>query len=152
MNPMVDIEVVLDPRYVDPKVTILTKERTRQVENIIDAIEDASENDFPLIPGQSGDSLVLLSQREIVRIYNEKRKVIIKSEEASYFFAKRLPVLESMLNPERFVRISQSEIVNLYKVKSFDFSTSGTIGIVFENGERSWVSRSRVKEIKALLR
>ncbi len=46
MRNMVDIDVVIDERYVDPKVTIHTKEKSKQVESIIYAIENASENDF----------------------------------------------------------------------------------------------------------
>ncbi len=152
MKNMVDIEVVLDPDYVDPKVTIQTKERTRQVENLIDAIEEVSQNAFPPIPGFSGDAITLLSQREIVRIYNQDRKVVIQTENESHFANRKLQELEGMLNPERFLRISQSEIVNLYKVERFELSSAGTIGIVFENGETSWASRSRVKAIKALLK
>ena len=152
MKSMVDIEVVLDPEYVDPKVTIRTKERTGQVENLIEAIEEVSETDFPPIPGINGDAITLLSQREIVRIYNQDRRVIIQTDKGTYFASRRLPELEGMLNPERFLRISQSEIVNLYKVEHFEFSLAGTIGLVFENGETSWASRSRVKAIKALLK
>lgn len=57
-----------------------------------------------------------------------------------------------MLNEKRFIRISQSEIVNLYKVKRFEFSTVETIGIEFENGIKSWVSRSRIKKIKEMIK
>ena len=35
MKNMVDIDVIIDEKYNDPKVTIKTKARTRQVENII---------------------------------------------------------------------------------------------------------------------
>ena len=41
MKNMVEIEVVLDERYVEPKVTIKTKSNSQQVENIINAIENA---------------------------------------------------------------------------------------------------------------
>ena len=42
MNALVDIEVEIDDRYVEPKVKILTKERDRQVEDIINAIENVA--------------------------------------------------------------------------------------------------------------
>jgi DNA-binding LytR/AlgR family response regulator len=49
------------------------------------------------------------------------------------------------------VRISQSEILNLHKVKSFDFSAVGTIGVELENGESTWVARRRVRDVKRAL-
>ena len=38
VKTMVDIEVVIDKKYIDPKVMVLTKEKNQQVENIIYAI------------------------------------------------------------------------------------------------------------------
>ena len=60
-------------------------------------------------------------------------------------------VMEELLNSKRFIRISQSEIINLYKVKHFDINIAGTIGIEFDDGTKSWASRSRVKAIKDML-
>ena len=37
---MVEIDVIIDEDYADPKVLIFSKEKTEQVENIIYAIEN----------------------------------------------------------------------------------------------------------------
>lgn len=152
MSKMVDIEVILDEKCVDPKVTIYTKERTEQVDNIIEAIENISSTDYAMVPGINGKNMELLSQRDIIRIYTSGRKLIIQTDENTYFAAKTLSNLEEMLNKDRFIRISQSEIINLRKVKKFEIGYSGTIGIIFENGDKTWASRSRVKDIKAILK
>ncbi len=151
MKSMVDIDIVLDEDYIDPKVTIQTKEKNKQVENIIYAVENASDNDFPTVPAYKDNFLEFLSQRDIIRVCIQGRKVVIETESGSYIAKKTLSGLEEILNPERFFRISQSEIVNLYKVKGFDLSVAGTVGVEFDNGTRSWVARSRVKLIKARL-
>ncbi|MCR5488015.1 MAG: LytTR family transcriptional regulator DNA-binding domain-containing protein [Lachnospiraceae bacterium] len=152
MKDMVEIEVVLDERYVDPFVTIKTRSNTQQVENIICAIEDASKSDFPQIAAEKDDAVVFVSQRDIVRVHTEGRKIVIQTEDEIYTVKRTLAGLEDVLNPARFLRISQSEIINLYKVKSFDFNLAGTIGVEFDCGIKSWVSRSRVKQIKNLLK
>ena len=152
MKDVVDIHVILNEKYINPKVDIHTKERTAQVESIIYAIEKASENDFPMILGYDEKQAQLLSQRDIIRAYTEHRKVYIQTEQGLYLSKKPLAVLECELNEERFVRISQSEIINLYKVKCLDMAVSGTIGIEFDNGTKSWVARSRMKAIRALLK
>ena len=149
---MVDVDVILDERYADPKVTIQTKARTEQVENIIHAIESAAENEFPLIPGMLNDRVELISQRDIVRVYTEKRKIIIQTDLKTYQSNKTLSAIEDMLNPGRFFRISQSEIINLYKVKNFKFDIAGTIGVELEDGTKTWVARSRVKAIKSIIK
>ena len=148
MKNMVDIAVVLDEKYPDPRVTIQTREKTKQVENIIYAIENVSDNDFPVIPAYKDTFLEFLSQRDIIRIYVHNRRVLVETEAGDYVIRKTLSAVEELLNGERFFRISQSEIVNLYKVKGFDLSMAGTIGVEFDNGKRSWVARSRVKLLK----
>ena len=152
MKNMVQIDVVIDEEYVDPKVTIQAKEKTKQVENIIYAIENVSDNDFPIIPAMGREGMEFLSQRDIVRAFTEGRKVMIQTEEGVYTARKTLSGLEEDLNKTRFIRISQSEIINIYKVKRFDINIAGTIGIEFENGTKSWASRSCVKKIKEILK
>ncbi len=77
---------------------------------------------------------------------------MIQTDAGHYAVKKSLTALEEDLNPKRFLRISQSEIVNLYKVRCFDINIAGTIGIEFDNGTKSWAARSRVKALKKLLK
>ena len=149
---MVDIEVVIDEKYTDPKVTIRTKEKNKQVENIIYAIENASDNDFPAISASNEGELVFVSQRDIIRAFTKDRKVMIQTDAGEYTVKKTLSKLEEELNPTRFIRISQSEIINIYKVRRFDINIAGTIGVEFENGTKSWASRSCVRSIKEMFR
>ncbi len=151
MNNMVDIEVVIDENFDEPKVTILTKEKTKQVENIVYAIENVTENDFPIIPATGDEGIEFISQRDIVRVFTEGRKVQLQTAEGIYTLRKTLTGIEDDLNPSRFIRISQSEIINIYKVKRFDINIAGTIGVEFEDGTKSWASRSCVKAIKQKL-
>ena len=84
--------------------------------------------------------------------YTSGRKLIIQTDNNSYFSTKTLSKIEEVLNKDRFIRISQSEIVNMRKVKQFEMKLVGTIGLEFENGEKTWVSRSSVKTVKAFLK
>ena len=151
MKDMVEIEVILDEQYVDPRVTIKTRANTPQVENIIIALENAPNSDFPQIAVTKDNNLIFVSQRDIVRVHTEGRKVILETEDDAYTVRGTLTGLEDVLNRSRFLRISQSEIINLFKVRHFDFNLSGTIGVEFDCGVRTWASRSRVKQIKELM-
>ena len=152
MKDTIEIEVVLDEQYIDPHVTIRTRANTQQIENIICAIENSSQSDFPQIAAYNDDRLVFISQRDIVRVHTQGRKVVIETEDNVYSVRRTLAGLEDILNHTRFLRISQSEIINFYKVKCFDCNLSGTIGVEFDNGAKTWVSRSRVKQIKNFLK
>jgi DNA-binding LytR/AlgR family response regulator len=86
-----------------------------------------------------------------VRIYTEDGKVFARTENDLYLLRLRLYELEERLDSTIFVRISNSEIVNLKKVKSLDLSFVGTICMELSNGEVSYVSRRYVSKIKKLL-
>ena len=151
MKDMVEIEVIIDEEYEDPRVTIRTRANTAQVENIINAIENVSNSDFPQIAVTKDNNLVFVSQRDIVRVHIEGRRVLLETEDDTYTIRGTLTGLEDVLNRTRFLRISQSEIINIFKVRHFDFNLSGTIGVEFDCGVRTWASRSRVRQIKELM-
>ena len=47
-------------------------------------------------------------------------KVFARENDNKYLIKKRLYELEEILNPDKFVRISNSEIVNMKKVKKIN--------------------------------
>lgn len=149
---MVGIKVILDEKFIEPLVQIYSKNRTKQVDSIISAIENVSNNEYPPIATQSEGKLSFISQSDIYRIKTEGRKVLVQTKNETFETKSTLSSVEEKLDAERFFRISQSEIINLHKVDSFDFSISGTISVTFLNGETSWVSRRRVKALKDMLK
>ncbi len=151
MSDLLDIKLVIDKDCPKLNVLITSKERNEDVEGVIAAIQGYANKRIPMIPAYFKDSVVMLPQRQIIRIFIDNRKVVVHTENHSYEVRKNLRELEEMLDSNRFVRISQSEILNLRKVKSFDFSAVGTIGVVLENGETTWVARRRVKDVKKAL-
>lgn len=151
MRKPIDISIQIDSRCSGPEVIIKTNRMTPDVETIVAAIENSMGSDYPMIPAYDGDRVVLTSQREIVRVYAENRKVVVCTERGSYVSRKTLAELELTLNPSRFMRISRSEIINLYQVSSFDFSLSGTIRVHFDDGSDTWASRRYVRHIQETL-
>ena len=148
-KPTVRIE--LDPSYTVPEIVIRTDKKTPEIEKIIYAIENESESDLPKIKGYNGSAVTLLDQRDLVRAYTEHRKVLICTASESYESRRTLRELEEMLDEDHFVRISRFEIINLDKVRNFDFSLAGTIKVNFEDGNSTWVARRYVKAIEERL-
>ena len=87
----------------------------------------------------------------IVKIYAEDSKVFAQTDKWMYQIRLRLYEAEERLDSSKFVRISNSEIVNLKKVKSLDLSFVGTICMELSNGTVSYVSRRYVSKIKKVL-
>lgn len=151
MKKTIDIDIQIDPACVEPKIIIRTNRMTPGIDSIIHAIEHSADSAYPMVSAYAGDTTVLLSQREIIRVYVERRKMVVWTERGGFFVRKTLAEMASMLDSSRFLRISRSEIINLYKVSHFDFSLSGTIHVHFDDGSSTWVARRYVRTIQETL-
>lgn len=151
MKNAIDIEIQIDPARSDPRVVIQTDRMTPEIDSIVHAIEAGVDRANPMVTAYAGDTTVLLSQREIIRVYVESRKLVVWTERGGFFARGTLSEMEAALNPSRFLRISRSEIINLTKVSHFDFSLSGTIHVHFDDGTGTWVARRYVRAIQRTL-
>ena len=141
------IEVKIDESVKETKVIIVTP---RMDETVSEVMKRISEERPQVIAGFSEDTVCLLEQVEIYRIYAQDGKVLCKSQMDTWNLRLRLYELEERLD-RRFARISNSEIINLHKVKNFDLSYAGTIRVTMKNGDTTYVSRRYVSRIKKAL-
>lgn len=142
------IEVKIDASCSEPKVLILTNCMTDEINEMIKKL---SEQPLSVITGFKDEDALILEPSEIVRIYATNQRVYAVSERGEYGIKLRLYELENRLPSSDFVRISNSEIINLKKVKGFDLSFTGTICVKFQGGGISYVSRRYVSKIKQIL-
>ena len=142
------IEIKIDDTATETKVIIVTREVTESVQALIKRL---SEEQPKVIAGFLEDTVRLLREEEIFRIYAADGKVFAVTEKGEFTLRLRLYELEERLDKNRFVRISNSEIVNLGKVTGFDLSVSGTIRVSLANGTSTYVSRRYVSKIKTTL-
>lgn len=142
------VEIKIDDAYIDPKVIILTASMTERVNSLVKRLSE----DFPqVITGIKDDKVEILEQSELIRIYAESGKIIAVTDNGEYILRSRLYELEERLDNACFVRISNSEIINLKKVDNFDLSFSGTICVELTGGIVTYVSRRYVSKIKKIL-
>lgn len=142
------IEVKFDASCLEPKVVIITEKMTEEISALIERL---SEGTLQEIVGFDGDIVSLLEPANIVRIYSAVGKVFAVTEKKEYVLRLRLYEAEERLSGKGFVRISNSEIINVKKTKKFDLSMVGTICVSMSNGDVSFVSRRYVTKIKKTL-
>ena len=144
------LEIKIDTAIVEPETVITTSAMTDEVNRVVNYISNLENTSF-MITGQKDGKIELLDQENIIRLYAENGKMFAKLDQATYQIRLRLYELEERLDNDKFVRISNSAIVNLKKVKGLDLSFAGTICMELENGEVSYVSRRYVSKIKKKL-
>ena len=142
------VEIKIDDSYIEPKVIIITDKVTDEINDILNTISSKSPE---VIMGFYNKLAEILSPEDIIRIYAENGKTFASVNRKEYILRQRLYELEEQLSKHSFVRISNSEIINLKKARSFDLSLSGTICVTLSDGTSTYVSRRYVSKIKQFL-
>ena len=142
------IEIKIDDNCIEPKVIIITDKVTDEINDILNMLSSKTPE---VITGFYNDLAEILSPDDIIRIYAEDGKIFASVNSKEYILRQRLYELEEQLNKYSFVRISNSEIINLKKVRNFDLSLSGTICVTLSDGTATYVSRRYVSKIKKVL-
>ncbi len=142
------VNIQIDSGYAEPLAVIHTAEITDEVNAAVKKLSDTSSD---IITGFSEDNAEILDPNDIYRIYAEQQKVLAVTEKGVFQIRMRLYQLEEKLTGLKFVRISNSEMINLKKTEKFDLSIAGTIHVKLKNGQSTYVSRRYVSKIKDIL-
>lgn len=132
----------------------IDKEREEEViiyahekNSIVESIEQlVLEKEIELI-GYREDLAVKTDLAEIYCFTVENGKVFAYTEKDRLLIKQRLYRLEEIL-PDNFIKLNQSCIANIKKIKSFEAAFSGSLRVVFKNGHTDFVSRRNIKNVK----
>ena len=102
------------------------------------------------LKGKKDGETYLIEPKAISRIYIENRQVLAETIQGEYPLGLRLyQVLEKL--PSYFIKISQSEIINLKEIERFNITPNGLVEIHLKNKETTYSSRRYLKAIKEKL-
>ena len=142
------ISVKLDDNQKEIEVLIKTAVMDDCVNAIIKKLSDEKPK---IIVGFIDDKVKILDENNIIRVSSANKRVYAITKDIEYILKIPLYEVIERVNQNHFVRISNTEIVNLKQVVEFDLSFTGTICIKLLNGDISYVSRRYVTNIKQTL-
>jgi DNA-binding LytR/AlgR family response regulator len=142
------IKLIIDKKYTEPEIHICNEEKNKETERLVGIVSEAVNT---TITGYTENGVELLASEAIIRIYTENQKIYAATANGTYRLHQRLFELEEALDGRRFTRISNSEIVNLRKIKRLDTSVTGTILMYLQGDNKTFVSRRYVSKIKKVL-
>ncbi len=96
---------------------------------------------------------LLVDPRDVVCIKAEAHYTTVYTAEDDYFCALALSILEERLDPNIFLRVHRSHIVNMRHAKSFERLNEQAVIVLGENDNvrRIPVSRGKVRQLKLAL-
>ena len=142
------VEIKMDDSYTEPKIILLTATMTKEVNMILNKL---SETPPQVISGCRNGKIEVIEQEDLIRVYANSGKVFAVTDKGEYTIRLRLYEIEERLDPDQFVRISNSEIIHLKKANNFDLSFTVTICVELANSTTTYVSRRYVSKIKKIL-
>lgn len=142
------IELNIDPHCQTPRIIVEAPALTDEVSAILQKL---SEDAPLLLTGFRDDTPEVLEPGDILRLYASSGKVFATTSRGDYTLRLRLYELEQRLDARQFVRISNSEIINLKMIESLDLSLAGTICVKLRGGLCAYVSRRYLSRLKKIL-
>lgn len=143
------VSIQIHEKFKEPQIMVCNHTLTDEVKELQDSINQVVNK---TVTAYTENGAHRLPYEVFIRFYAEKQKVYAETKEEKYVLHTRLYELEEELSEKDFVRISNSEIVNIRKIKSLDTSLTGTIKMFLDGEIETYVSRRNVKKIKDALK
>ena len=121
------VEIQIDNNLEENKVIIQAKEMNEEISELMKKLSNQKEK----ITVYLDEETYFLKEDDIESVFASDGKVFIKTENQEFQSKNRLYEIEEILSKNKFIRISNSEIVNFEKVKNINTKLSGTIVINF---------------------
>lgn len=142
------IKFNIRPEYTETEIHLCNYEKNQELIDTYELLEKLLDTKIKVYKGQESGVVV---PSQIVRIYSENKKVYIRTPKDCFEVRDRIYTLEEQLSKRGFVRISNSEIVNIQQIEKLDMSHAGTIKMYLKNGDETYVSRRYISKIKEVL-
>lgn len=136
----------------DIEITIKASQYTKDLGNLIELINTISSSKIDTILGKNGNEISLINVNDIMYLYSEEQHNYCKTKKGVFTIKEKLYELEEKLPQRNFVRISNSAIININHVESFDVGIVGSILVKFSDSSTQYVSRRRVSQVMKFLK
>jgi len=101
---------------------------------------------------KNDEKVVVVKTADIDSIESAGNYVSVNVGKESHILRETLNALEAQLDPEKFLRVSRSAIVNLDRVKELQPMFKGEHIIVLQSGKRLTMTRGLLREVEQALK
>ena len=130
-------------------VLIRAPERDAEINALIGRISGEAP-DMLTAAGADG-ALCQIAADDVVTVCANGKQTQLVKESASSTLRQTLQSVEDALDAQKFVRISRYELVNIGKIRKYDFTLAGTLRRELAGGMETWASRRCIPAIRKRL-
>lgn len=135
-------------KAVNRAIERIEKDETN-IDSLINTINKGKDEAFSShIFVQKSEKLLNIPVTDIVHLEASGDYTVLTTSSNQFLSSTGISKLEQKLNPEVFIRIHRSTIINLEKLKEIEKHFNGGLVVKMENGKTFPVSRTYAKEIK----
>lgn len=146
----IKISTNISDEYNDIIININAPKMTEELQKIITNLSNISSVKEEVVATKNNE-IFLLNAKDILYFYSDEKYNYAKVKEETYRIKEKLYELEENLPKNRFIRISNSCIVNIEKTVSFDASLVGSLVAKMQDGSKQEVSKRRIKNVMKFL-
>ena len=148
----IKVRTNISSNYKNIEICINAPERNETVQRIENELLSKSSNLIKQIIGMQENDIFIINVLDIIMFYSNEKNNFCKTQDGIYRIKEKMYYLEEMLPKNKFIRISNSTIININHVKCFNTSIIGKILVKFKDGSEETVSRRRTSEILKFLK
>lgn len=143
------VDMNISENIKEPFAVIHAGELTPEIAELAREISQFG-NGKGVIIGSLDERMVVINPEHIVLIRVESEKVYIVTDENTYRIGKRMYELLDILGKD-FMQVSKSAAINLKYLESVEPSFNGVMLLHMKNGEKEYISRKFVPQLKKYL-
>ena len=129
-------------------IIIRADKRDEQINALIEKLTHREPVRLTVLDNNNCPSVI--EEKDIVFLSADGKNVQIVTRNGKFHAKQSLQSIED-ISSDRFLRVSRFEIIDLKKVRKYDFTLSGALRIEFDNGMETWASRRYIPIIKERL-
>ena len=145
---IINVRFERDDNSEEIEIIVRASQQDAQVSELIERLTEKKTGHLTVLDSEKCPCVV--EEADIIFISSEGKQMRIITEAGIYTAKQSLQSMEKLLG-RSFLRISRFELVNLRKVRKYDFTIIGTLRIEFKNGMGTWASRRYIPLIKERL-
>ena len=146
----IKVNTNISKEFEEITINVSAPELTEELQKILNNLLTISSQKEEIVATKNNE-IFLLKSKDIIYFYSDEKINFAKTKENTYRVKEKLYELEEQLPKNKFIRISNSCIINVEKTKSFDASIIGSLVAKMEDETKQEVSKRKIKDVMKFL-